>query len=387
MPTEHARINCSSAKRWINCPGSVQIAERFPQTTSIYADEGTLAHTQAEEALNGKYTFEASDRVCRFYEEHPGLGGSLEEMRQTLKPYIDYVLEEFEAQKQEDPAAELMTEQRVDLSDYIPDGFGTADVVIVRSGYLHIIDLKYGKGVPVFAEGNPQLRLYALGTLAMLDMLYDIQTVVMTIYQPRLDNVSTDTVSASELYTWGDEVIKPAVSKILSADPPMSAGSWCQFCPAKGTCRARSDHYMSMNQMVDRALLSNDELSFVLSQVDDMVRWATDVKDATLAKILDGEHVEGWKAVEGRSIRKFCGSEDEIVAAAGAAGYDKALLYETKMLGLSAIEKIMGKKDFAAALGQYVEKPEGRPALAPDSDKRPALVKDRNAEAAEEFAK
>lgn len=387
MPDTHARLSCSAAKRWINCPGSVLVSEKFPQTSSSYAEEGTFAHSLAETILGGKVPgTKFKKEVDAFYELHPELGGSYAEMEDYIKGYCEFVLEELTAQLHEDLDADMMTEQRVDLNDYIEGGFGTSDTVIVREGFLHIIDLKYGKGVPVSAEDNPQLRLYALGTLSMLDPLYEITQVRMTIYQPRLDNISTDEMPAADLYTWGEEVVRPAAELALQPGAPFASGSWCQFCPARGTCRARTDHFQDIGIYQGKELLTNEELSLVLKEVDDLVKWATDVKDATLAKIMAGEEVPGWKAVEGRSIRRFCGSEADIVKAADSYGYSKALLYETKMLSLSAIEKVMGKKDFAAAMDGLVEKPQGRPTLAPESDKRKALVVDRNAEAAEDFA-
>lgn len=387
MPDKHARLSCSAAKRWINCPGSVMLAERFPDKSSDYADEGTLAHSLAEKMIGGgRIGKKLKDDVTAFYDEHPKMDGSFDAMKKILQPYADYCTEEFTAQLRKDPSAKLLTEQQVDLSDYIPGGFGTSDVVIVREGYLHIIDLKYGKGVPVFAEGNPQLRLYALGTLSMLDMIYGIKDVVMTIYQPRLDNISTAQMTADELYEWGETVIKPAARLALTEDAPLGVGDWCQFCPARSRCKARSDHYMEMNQLVNRKLLSDEETGYILSQVDDLVKWAEDVKKDSLERIMSGEEIPGWKAVEGRSIRVFTGSPEELEKAMDALGYNPTLLYERKMLGITAVEKIVGKKEFAEGFKGLVDKPEGKPTLAPESDKRPALATNRYQKAAEDFA-
>ena len=385
MPELHAKLSSSASKRWLGCPGSVKLSEHYPNGSSIYADEGTIAHGVAEGMINKddklvqKYEFEA----VKFYGEHPELNGTFLEMKMILQPYVDYVFEEYAAQVHEDEAAQLMTEERVDLTEYIPGGFGTSDVVILRQGRLHIIDLKYGKGVSVSAEDNPQLKLYALGTLARFDMLYDIEDVVMTIYQPRLDNVSTDTIKAKDLYAWGEEVIKPGAQLALSEDAPVHAGDWCQFCPARYDCKERARDAMELQKYLGQMVLSPEEIAEILGKIDRLTKFAEDIKDSALTKALDGEEIPGWKVVEGRSIRKYVGSEEEIVRQCEGAGYDQALLYERKLLTITNMEKLMGKKQFAEVLGAYVEKPEGKPTLAPESDKRPAIT---NNSAAEDFA-
>lgn len=385
MPELHAKLSSSASKRWLGCPGSVKLSEHYPNGSSIYADEGTIAHGMAEgmiskdDKLVQKYEVEAA----KFYGEHPELNGTFLEMKMILQPYVDYVFEEYAAQVHEDEAAQLMTEERVDLTEYIPGGFGTSDVVILRQGRLHIIDLKYGKGVVVSAQDNPQLKLYALGTLARFDMLYDIEDVVMTIYQPRLDNVSTDTIKAKDLYAWGEEVIKPGAQLALSEDAPVHAGDWCQFCPARYDCKERARDAMELQKYLGQMVLSPEEIAEILGKIDRLVKFAEDIKDSALTKALDGEEIPGWKVVEGRSNRKYVGSEEEIVRQCEGAGYDQALLYERKLLTITNMEKLMGKKQFAEVLGAYVEKPEGKPTLAPESDKRPAIT---NNSAAEDFA-
>lgn len=385
MPELHAKLSSSASKRWLGCPGSVKLSEHYPNGSSIYADEGTIAHGMAEgmiskdDKLVQKYEVEAA----KFYGEHPELNGTFLEMKMILQPYVDYVFEEYAAQVHEDGAAQLMTEERVDLTEYIPGGFGTSDVVILRQGRLHIIDLKYGKGVSVSAEDNPQLKLYALGTLARFDMLYDIEDVVMTIYQPRLDNVGTDTIKAKDLYAWGEEVIKPGAQLALSEDAPVHAGDWCQFCPARYDCKERARDAMELQKYLGQMVLSPEEIAEILGKIDRLTKFAEDIKDSALTKALDGEEIPGWKVVEGRSIRKYVGSEEEIVRQCEGAGYDQALLYERKLLTITNMEKLMGKKQFAEVLGAYVEKPEGKPTLAPESDKRPAIT---NNSAAEDFA-
>ena len=382
-PVKHARLNCSSAKRWINCPGSVKLAELFPQGSSIYADEGSLAHELAEKWLIGTGgNAEIRSKIEMFYIDHPDLGGSYKEMQDYLEPYIEFIAEELDAARHEDPGATIHTETRVDLSQWIPDGFGTTDVAILGGDTLHVIDLKYGKGVPVSAEGNPQIRLYALGMLDLLGDIYDIEKVKMTIYQPRLDSVSTDIVTAEELRTWGDLIIKPAAKLALEDNAPLCAGDWCQFCPARNQCRERADHYLQVKEYKEKALLSNKETADILQFVDGLVRWAEGLKEDALARMLEGEEFPGWKVVEGRSNRKYSVDDLTIAKACTAAGYADAMIWEKKLLSLSNMEKLMGKKDFEKVLGGYVETPQGKPTLAPESDKRPSLI----ATAADDFA-
>lgn len=378
MPDKHAKLSCSSSMRWINCPGSVHLSEYFPQSTSIYADEGTIAHLYLEESVKddpqGRQA--ALDKAAAFYKEHPEMGDSANSIRDNIDAMMAWILSEYQKEKAADPAVEVYSEQQVDLMAYIPDGFGTTDVTIARTGFIHIIDLKYGKGVPVHAEGNTQLRLYALGMLEMLDMIYDIRQIRMTIYQPRLANISTDEISASDLREWGSEVIRPAARLALSEDAPFSAGSWCQFCPARKTCRCRADHMMALENYRIKTTLTDGEIGHILGEIDDLTKWAEDLKAAALTKIQEGGDIPGWKVVEGKSNRKFKDGTEEkaIVAAARKAGFEKALLYETKMLTLSQIEKLMGKKTFTEALGQYVVKPQGKPTLVPESDKRASII-------------
>lgn len=376
MPDKHAKLSCSSSMRWINCPGSVHLSEFFPSTSSIYADEGTIAHLYLEKSVKddpqGRQA--AIDKAAAFYKEHPEMGDSANSVRDNIDAMMAWILSEYQKEKEADPAVEVYSEQQVDLTAYIPDGFGTTDVTIARTGFIHIIDLKYGKGVPVHAEGNTQLRLYALGMLEMLDMIYDIRQIRMTIYQPRLSNISTDEISASDLREWGSEVIRPAARLALSEDAPFSAGSWCQFCPARKTCRCRADHMMALENYRIKTTLTDGEIGHILGEIDDLTKWAEDLKAAALTKIQEGGDIPGWKVVEGRSVRRFSADEATIVSASEKAGFAKALLYETKMLSLSQIEKLMGKSTFATALGEYVEKPQGKPTLAPISDKRPSIT-------------
>ena len=373
---KHHRLGASSAHRWVNCPGSVKVSELYPAGSTIYADEGSLAHECAEQLIKtGEVTKKHQTKINRFYKDHPELGpGDARQMIRTLDEYISFVTETYAEQLAIDLAAQIMTEQRVDLSRWIEGGFGTADVVIVRTGYVHVIDLKYGKGVPVSATDNPQLQLYALGVLDMLDPVYEIEEVDMTIYQPRLDNVSTDKLTADYLYGWGADIIRPAAERAMSEDAYFAAGDWCIFCPARKDCRERTEYYLALEGYKAKALLKPEEIGVILKDVAGLVKWAEDLKDGALTRALEGEPIPGWKVVEGRSNRKYKGSEEEIVRQCEGAGYDRALLYEHKILGITAMESLLGKKQFEQILGGYVEKPQGEPTLAPESDKRPAIT-------------
>lgn len=374
-PINHHDLGASGAKRWMSCPGSVKLSKQFPQGSSKFADEGSLAHAAAEALIAGTDPAEdLKDKIVEFYQNNRDMSGSYESMIRILEPYADYVHEAFNEALAADKLSQLLTEQKVDLSPWIDGGFGTTDVAIIREGHLHIVDLKYGKGVPVSAIDNPQLMLYALGTLDALDMAYSVETVRMTIYQPRLDNVSTTEMSAKALYEWGEKIVKPAARLATTEDAPFLAGEWCKFCAAKATCRARAEANLALEEYRKKTTLSPEEIGEILSKVDELTKWAEDLKESALESALEGDEIPGWKIVEGRANRKYCKSDDEIVKALTAAGYPEAMLFEKKLLTITKMEDFLGKKAFGELLKGYVEKPTGKPALAPNSDKRPAMA-------------
>lgn len=377
--TKHSTYSASSAERWINCPGSIHMASLFPSTSSPAAEEGTLAHELAALMIEGarRDALEAIEgKVCRFYEAHPDLSDSFTNMARTLLPYIDYVNREYQETLAGDPAAVLLTEQRVDFSDIVPGGFGTSDVVIIGGGRVTVIDLKYGKGVPVSAKDNPQIRLYAIGAINAFDLVYDFDRVKMAIYQPRLDSVTEEELSVDDLKAWAEAVVKPAAKAAASDDPPYHPGDWCasHFCPGAGACRARAEYLLALERHSgkDPALLTDEELSDVLGRLDHLQKWAKAVNHYAIGEIQTGHAIPGWKIVEGRSNRVFT-DEDQVVAAAVKAGYDKTLLYKSSLIGITDMEKLMGRKQFKEVLGALVVKPAGAPKLAPESDERPAF--------------
>ena len=369
MPNVHSRFPASASHRWINCPGSIRLSEQVPQeTTTSYAEEGTLAHAIAEQKL-----LIAIDKTVKASElkrltKDPMYDG---EMDEATTFYAGLVMEHYNAAGD---SAELMIEQRVDFSDWVPDGFGTSDAIIVNDDTIEVIDLKYGKGVRVDAEGNSQMRLYALGACAMFGDLYDFEKVRMTIVQPRLDHVSVEEMDLHDLLEWAKVYVVPAALEAVKDDAPLSAGDWCRWCPARAICRKRAEANLELARYDFQPgdLLEPDEIAEILGKVDELTKWAADIEAYALQQALNGEHYAGYKLVEGRSVRKY---KDELQVAEKlkAEGFSEAVLYERKLLGITAMEKLVGKKKFTETLGDLVEKPAGKPVLVPESDKREAI--------------
>ena len=263
------------------------------------------------------------------------------------------------------------SEMKALYSKYVESGFGTGDCVLIADGTLNIVDYKHGKGVEVSADHNPQMMLYALGALELFDALYDIDTVTMTIYQPRRSNVSTYTVSTAELLEWAETVLKPTAELAFKGEGEFHCGEWCRFCKAKADCRerARANLALAAYDFAEPPLLTDEEVEEVLSKVDDLVSWANDIKEYALQAAISGKAWNGWKVVEGRSNRKY--TDERLVAAAViAAGHDP---YEQKLLGITEMQKTLGKAKFDEILGRFITKPQGKPTLVPMSDKRPAM--------------
>lgn len=374
MPTEHARCSASSAFRWIRCPGSVALSEQCPDPgPSPYADEGTLAHSLSELKLR-RWLKELSE--AQYKKKLAAIQASDHydgEMEEATDFYVGIVQEEYAAAGE---GAVLMVEQRLCLTKWIPEGFGTGDAIIisVAHGYIQVVDLKYGKGVKVDAPNNPQLRLYGLGAVDLFDGLYDFDTVKTTIVQPRLDHVSSEESPLKELLLWAEEDVAPKAVMAMEGTDYFAAGDWCRFCPAEARCRKHAKLNLELARMEfkEPPLLSDEEIGEVLAQVDHLKKWAEKVSEYALAEALKGKRFEGWKLVEGRSIRKYA-DELQVADKLKAAGYDEAMLYERKLYGITAMEKIVGKKKLTATLGDLLIKPAGKPVLVPESDKREAI--------------
>jgi hypothetical protein len=342
------------------------LEEQFADEESQYAAEGSTGHALAEHLIKKHLKQRSKRPVSDYYSD---------ELLEAVDEYVSYVVGEIEEAKRicKDPV--FSVEQRADVSDYVEDCFGTADMVIITDKVAHIIDLKLGKGVPVYAEENPQLMIYGLGILAMAELLYDVEIVRLTIFQPRLNNSSTWDISPDELKAWGEDVLRPRGAMALMGDGEFKSGSWCRFCKARNQCRARAEEFLALAQMEFRepALLSDDEIAEVLKVSDELAKWASDVYAfAQDQAIVNGKEWPGFKLVEGRSNRKYT-NEDEVAKAAMAAGYTD--IYKRSLVTITEMERLMGKQEFARILGHLVYKPQSKITLVPDSDKREAINK------------
>ena len=368
-PKSHAILSASSSDRWLHCPPSARLCETYEDKGSDYAREGTDAHALAEYKLKKALGFPADDPTenLTFFNE---------EMADCTDGYAEYVLEQVEAAKEACSDPVVLIEQRVDFSRWVEQGFGTADCIIIADGTLRVIDYKHGLGVLVDAYENPQMQCYALGSLELFDDIYDIDTVSMTIYQPRRQNVSTYEVSKDDLYRWADEVLKPTAELAFAGDGNFLCGEWCGFCKAKNECRARADENMKLAQYDFKLppLLTDAEVEDILSKADDLVSWASDIKEYALKQALSGKEWSGFKLVEGRANRRYS-NEAAVIQTVESAGFDP---YERKLLGITAMQKLLGKSRFDELLTAYIEKPQGKPTLVPESDKRPAMNTAKN---------
>ena len=364
-PVKHAVLSASSSHRWLNCNPSARLEEKFEDNETEAAAEGTAAHALCEHKLR---------KMLKLRSRKPTSKYDCDEMDEYTDGYVEFVSEQIAQAKQfcKDPL--VLIEQKLDFSCYVPDGFGTGDCLVVADHLLHIIDFKYGMGVLVDAVENPQMMLYALGALRLFDSLYEIDTVSMSIYQPRRDNVSTWTISVAELNEWAEKTLVPKAKLAFEGKGEFSPGTWCTFCKAAVKCRARAEAKLQLTkyEFAEPPLLSDEEIEDILGRVDDLTKWANEiVAYAQDAAIKHGKTWSGFKLVESRTIRKY--SDEEAVAqAASDAGYHD--IYKKSLIPITEMEKLMGKKTFAEVLGGLVVKPQGKPTLVPASDKRPAIV-------------
>lgn len=374
MPDIHSLLSPSSAFRWIKCTPSAKLNAALPDSTSEYALQGTAAHTLCEyklQKLLGKDAKDPTENLTYFDAE----------MADCTDSYQQYVSEQIEKAKQfcKDPI--VLVEQKLDFSKWVPQGFGTGDCVIVADNVLTVIDFKYGVGILVEAEQNPQMMCYALGALALFDSIYDIENVVMTIFQPRRDNISTYKLSKKELLQWADEILSPAAQLAAKGEGEFKAGKHCRFCKVKATCRKRAEYNLELARYDFEmpANLEDTEIEVILSKADELAAWCSDIKEYAFQQALNGKQWNGWKLVEGRSVRKYI-NEDAVAETVKNAGYDP---YEHKVLGITAMTRMLGKAKFENLLSSFIEKPTGKPALVPKSDKRPSI--DKAVQAADDF--
>lgn len=360
----HASFAPSSGERYLNCPPALLLEKQFPDENSPYAAEGTAGHALGEYLINKHLKKRGKRPVSDYYSD---------ELVEAVDEYVSYAVGVIGEARRKCTNPMVETELRISLSHRIQECFGTADLVVVDSDSIHIIDLKLGKGVMVEADWNTQLMIYGLGVLDMVDMLYDIQSVKLTIVQPRLEHLSTWELPADELRKWSAEEFEPKAKLALTGEGDFKAGNHCRFCKARFQCRERSEEYLRLAQMefAEPPLLSEEEIAEVLSKSDALKKWAEEVYAYAQSEAIQN-HREwpGYKLVAGRSNRKYV-DEDTAAETAKSAGYHD--IYKSVLIGVTEMERLMGKKKFHEILGTCVYKPEGKLTLVPDSDKREAV--------------
>ena len=364
-PSKHALLSASSSHRWLNCNPSARLEQEFADRETEAAAEGTAAHALAEHKLRKALKMRTKKPISKY---------DSDEMDVYTDGYVEFVLEQLAEAKKDCKDPLILVEQKLDFSCFVPDGFGTGDCIIIADKTLHIIDLKYGQGILVEAEGNPQMMLYALGALRLFDSLYDIETVSMTIYQPRRENVSTWSIPVDALMEWTENTLKPKAELAFKGEGEFQPGSWCTFCKAAVKCRARAEAKLQLAQyeFAMPPLLTDEEIEDILVRLDDLTKWANEIQAyAQNAAINHGKNWRGFKLVESRTNRKYT-DEEAVAQAAKDAGYHD--IYKHSLITITEMERLMGKKTFAEVLGALVVKPQGKPTLVPASDKRPAIT-------------
>lgn len=369
MPSEHARLSPSSAHRWMTCTIAPTLEATMPEETSAFAEEGTTAHAWGEIKLV-TYLSEGNYDKIKVADDAS--------MDEYTSDYADYVIAVYEGAKAEIPDAQLHVEQRLDMSEWVPGCFGTADAVVVSDSTLHVIDLKYGRGVPVSAGtnagDNPQLSLYAGGAFAFFSPLYDIDTVAVHIFQPRLNNISTATFKADDLLAWLEQTVKPAAEKAAAGDGEPVAGEHCRFCKVRRRCRARADWAQMLadkRKDAESRMLSEEEIAEILPTLDSITGWCKDIAEEAHERARNGHRIPGYKLVRGRSTRKVS-DPDGLVERLHEAGKDDSEIYKPREVKtITELEKMLGTKVFGELSEGCIERPPGKISLVPETDKRP----------------
>jgi hypothetical protein len=370
----HAILSPSASSRWLSCTPSARLEAGYPRSSSKFADEGTAAHNISEAIikvhLDGHSPQATADylRVLAI-EQAKGFGDAA--MLEYCADYARWVIERYNEALHHTKDALIFLEQQLDLTEYIPQGYGHLDVSIIADGVLDIIDLKYGKGVEVSAVENKQMMLYALGALKQYDYLYDLKVVRMTIYQPRLHNYSTYEMPYEALIEWAEKELKPRAEMAFKGEGEFVAGSHCTFCKAKATCRELAEYNMQLAtfNFLEASKLNNKEIAFIISRAKQFTDWLGAVEDYALAEAIKGTEFDGYKLVEGRTNRKFS-DEAKVVETLTKEGYTEDQFYKKSLIGIGDTETLVGKKNITALLGEYIVKPAGKPSLVPVSDKR-----------------
>lgn len=369
--TGHALLGPSSASRWLNCTPSARLEENYPDTAGVAAQEGTLAHELGETLIKHHHGLITEKEYLSALERISADPLYSNDMLDHADSYAAFVNEQLTAAKQVTTDAVLQIEAKLNLTDYVPEGFGTGDAVIIADGTLSITDLKYGKGVMVSCENNKQMMLYALGALREYDYLYDIHTVSMTIFQPRLDNISTFIMSVSDLRKWAVDELAPKAKLAFEGKGEFVTGDHCKFCKAKSRCKALAEANLTIAKydFADPTLLTDAEIADILTKADAFKSWISSLEDYALAEALSGKKFEGFKLVEGRSNRCYA-DQDKVADTLIKNGIPEEIIYTKSLLGITAMEKAISKKTFGALLTDLVIKPQGKPALVPATDKR-----------------
>ncbi|MEK3992323.1 DUF2800 domain-containing protein [Robertmurraya sp. FSL R5-0851] len=371
----HAVLSASKADMYLKCTPSIRLGEQFEEETSVFAREGTFMHELSEIRLAyflKQMTKTQLNKKLNQMKQSEFYNGETE---QAVQSYIDIVIEKINEARARNKDPLILIEERLDFSPWVPEGFGTGDVVIISDGILEVVDLKGGKGVKVSAENNAQMRLYALGAIHGFGMLYDIQTVLVTIIQPRLDNISTDEIQIDDLLEWAESEVKQKAELAFAGEGTFVVGPHCRWCKAKATCRARAEENMKLAclDFQKPPLLTDEEVVEVLTSLDELISWAKTVQEFALSmSVNENKQWPGMKLVEGRGSRKYS-DEEAVIATLTAAGYDNNVIYKNTLNTITALEKELGKKEFEELLGSLVTKAPGKIKLVPEEDKRPEI--------------
>lgn len=369
---KHALLSASGSHRWLNCTPSARLEENVPDKGSEYAEEGTLAHAFCAKELKtflGQPTNEEDREIEMLRERY-----LTDSMPGYVEAYVNIVLEKLSQARQTTPDAVLIVEQRLDFSKYVPEGFGTADAVIVADNTLDVVDFKYGKGIEVSAHNNSQMKIYALGALEAFRAEYSIKKVRMSIIQPRVGNYDTDELSVEELERWGENELKEGAQLAAAGVGVLQSGDWCQFCKVKNRCKKLAVDSLNIFERVkDPRLLTPEEFAKILPDLPTIEKWAKSAREFAQEQALDGVTFPGYKLVAGRSVRKITDDKKAFALLTEAGFCADAILKPSELKGLGDLEGIVGKKKLPEILGDLLVKPEGKPTLVEESDKRPAL--------------
>lgn len=374
---KHAMLSASGASRWLACPPSARLEQSYSESTSSYAEEGTAAHSLAEMLVSyklGRLSMKDFNEGYAHIKAGPYFNG---EMQECVSDYADFILARYKEAQERSSDAVIELEARLDFSKWVPEGFGTGDCIIIADGSMEVIDLKYGKGHRVNPMDNPQMGLYALGALDQYDMLYDIENVVCTIYQPRLtDGISSATRTVEDLLAWGDECVAPRAQLAYKGEGVFSPSEEaCRWCKAGADCKARAEKMLELfdDNPPDPMLADIEQVGEWLTMAEGLSEWVKALKARLEKALLEGENVPAWKLVHGRSTRRIH-DQESAARKLTAAKFKKSDIYKTELLGITGLEKLAGKKRLAEVLGDLIVKPEGAPTLVPASDTRPAFV-------------